>query len=216
MWLWRTREKYLSAMTLLQDDGQAFRSAPGQIHRPDRTETVPLVNYIKSPLGLGERPQGERPQPVGRLGLEQKGPAVKGRAIRAEELELVGKGQEVPFRSVRQSDRFPGEGLNLDRDAERTVRAHDRLPDGDRDALPLAPNRSPALQRESPARGRGRESAGDQIPLLADIDLAEIFRLRVGVEEMVEERRAGVPVVADELRGLRRQLLAEPVDALPP
>src|SRR4030042_380971 len=130
MWLWRTREKYLSALTLLQDDGQAFRSAPGQIHRPDRTETVPLVNYIKSPLGLGERPQGERPQPAG--------PPARVSAPR-----------------------------------------------------PTAPNRSRALQRESPARGRERERAGDEIPLLAEIDLAEIFRLRVGVEEMVEERRAG-------------------------
>src|SRR4030042_6793889 len=100
MWLWRTREKYLSAMMLLQDDAQAFFRVPGQCQRPHGAETVPLVDYIKTPFGLGERPQGEGPEGVRPLGLEQETAPVEGRDPRIAEFEFVGEGQEVPFRTV--------------------------------------------------------------------------------------------------------------------
>src|SRR4030043_296319 len=102
MWLWSTREKYLSAIMLLQDDGQALRSVPGQANRPHRTETVTLMDYIKTSLGLGERPQGEGPEGVRPLGLEQEASPVEGRDPRIAEFEFVGEGQEVPFRTVLQ------------------------------------------------------------------------------------------------------------------
>ena len=118
MWLCRTSEKYLSGMTFFKDNGQAFCAVPGQLDRPDRAEAVPLMDYIKTALGLGERPECEGPDGVGRRGFEEKGPAVELRACSSQELDLVGESHEVPLRSIDHSERPAGQVLDLDRDLE--------------------------------------------------------------------------------------------------
>src|SRR5512140_2563872 len=163
MWLWSTREKDLPAMTLLEDDGQATCSASGPPHRPNRAETIPLVDYIKSLLGLGERAQGEGPDRVGPGGLERQGAAIERRAVRAEKLDLVGKGEKVPFGTVGQAERPAGDVLDLDVDADDAVRAVDRFAEGQRDPLLPGPHGSPALQPERPPGGRERELAFDEV-----------------------------------------------------
>src|SRR5512143_1353225 len=164
MWLWRARVKNLPAIPLLKHDRDALRSVRGKFRRPDRTETIPLMDYIKSLFRLGERAERERPE-RGRPGrLEGEGPAVKRSARGAADLDLVGKGQEVPFRAVRQRDRTVREVLEVDADGERPVGAGDRLADPDGDAVVAAADRALALEPEDAAVDRRGERGLAEVP----------------------------------------------------
>src|SRR5512136_1079263 len=148
MWLWRTREKNLPDIPLLKLDRDALRSVRGKFRRPDRTEAIPLMDYIKSLLGLGERPERERPERGRSARLESDGSAVERGAGGPAELDLMRKGQEVPFRAVGQRDGPVREIHDVDRDAERPPGARDRLADADREAFAAGVDRALTLEPE--------------------------------------------------------------------
>src|SRR5512136_454284 len=175
MWLCRTRENDLPDITLLKDDGKTLRSLPGQIRRPDRAQAIPLMDYIKSPLRLGERPERERPDRVGPARLETERPSVERGPRQPEELELVGKSQEVPFRSIGQVQRPLREVLDLDLDAQGAPGASDRFTDGDRNLFRAGPHAAPAFHFQGPSRCLVSEPAVDEVPLLAVIEPPEVL-----------------------------------------